>query len=200
MKKPSGLQDPLEVEVKLAIQDLRQTRKNIFKMGFRQEMPRALEQNWVLDFNDQALRKKGQLLRVREYQNQGTMTFKGVALNSKRYKVRLELEVEVSNGKGLLKIFKQLGLEARFRYEKYRSTYGPEKQNTRKPVVVTIDETPIGSYLEIEGSPKMINVIALRLGFSPKQYITKSYTELFFSSKLAKTQKYMVFKRCRTAK
>jgi adenylate cyclase class 2 len=200
MKKSSASRDPLEVEVKLAIQDVSKIRRKILKMGFRQEMPRALEQNWALDFDDQALRRKGQLLRLREYQNQGMMTFKGVALKSKRYKVRLELEIEVSNGKTLLRILDQLGLEARFRYEKYRSTFGPEKQNSRKPVVVTIDETPIGNYLEIEGSPKMINWIALQLGFSPKQYITKSYTELFFSSKLAKTQKHMVFDRRRTAK
>jgi adenylate cyclase class 2 len=195
MKKANPSRDPLEVEVKLAIQDLRQARKNILKMGFRQEMPRALEQNWVLDFDDQALRKKGQLLRVRQFQHQGTMTFKGVALKSKRYKVRMELEIEVSNGKGLLRILEQLGLEARFRYEKYRNTFAPEKQNVRNPIVVAIDETPIGNYLEIEGPPKMINWVALQLGFFPKQYITKSYTELFFSSKLAKTQKYMVFNR-----
>ena len=195
MKKPTASRGPFEIEVKLEIQNVRQARRNILRMGFREETPRSLEQNWILDFDDQALRKKGQLLRLREYQNQRAVTFKGPALNSKRYKVRQELETDVGNVKTLLTILEQLGLGARFRYEKYRTSFRPVKPDARGSVVVTIDETPIGNYLEVEGKPEMIDWVASQLGFSPKQYITKSYTELFLSSRIARTRKNMVFGR-----
>ena len=197
MKKPTASRGPLEVEVKLAIKDVHEIRRILIKMGFREELPRALEQNWILDYEDQSLRKKGQLLRLREYQNKSIVTFKGSALKSKRYKVRQELETEVDNGKTMYRVFEQLGLGSRFRYEKYRTSFRPKKRGARGLVVVTIDETPIGNFLEIEGKPDMINGIASQLGFSPNQYITKSYTELFFCSKLAATRKNMVFTRRR---
>ena len=128
MKKSTASRGPLEVEVKLAIRDVQQIRRRILKMGFRQETPRGLEQNCVLDFDDQTLRKKGQLLRLREYQNKSTVTFKGATLNSKRYKVRLELETEVDNGEALHRILEELGLDSRFRYEKYRTSFRPKKR------------------------------------------------------------------------
>jgi len=193
MEKPKASRAPLEVEVKLAIQYPGQVRRKILKLGFKEEAPRALEQNWVLDFDDQALRRAGQLLRVREYQNQRLVTFKGAARKSRAYKVRQELETEVGNAETLLRILEQLGLETRFRYEKYRSTFKPTRPNSKREVLVTIDETPIGSFLEIEGNPKMIEWVASKLGFSPEQYITKSYTELFFASTLARRRKNMVF-------
>jgi adenylate cyclase class 2 len=200
MEKSRASRGPLEVEVKLAIQDVQQIRRRILSMGFRQETPRGLEQNCILDFDDQTLRKKGQLLRLRKYQNKSTVTFKGPALKSKRYKVRLELETEVENGEALYSILEELGLASRFRYEKYRTTFRPKKREAGRSVMLTIDETPVGNYLEIEGKPEMIHRVASQLGFSPTQYITKSYTELFFSSKLAKTRKNMVFSRQRPAK
>jgi adenylate cyclase, class 2 len=200
MKKSTASRGPLEVEVKLAIRDVQQIRLRILKMGFRQETPRGLERNCVLDFDDQTLRKKGQLLRLREYQNKSTVTFKGATLKSKRYKVRLELETEVDNGEVLYRILEELGLNSRFRYEKYRTSFRPKKREASRSVLVTIDETPIGNYLEIEGKPELIRWVASQLGFCPNQYITKSYTELFFSSKLAKTRKNMVFARQRPGK
>ena len=200
MKKPTASQGPLEVEVKLAIKDVHKVRRILIKMGFREELPRALEQNWILDYKDQSLRKKGQLLRLRKYQDKSIVTFKGSTLKSKRYKVRLELETEVDNGVTLFRVLEQLGLSSRFRYEKYRTSFRPKKREASRLVVVTIDETPIGNYLEIEGKPEMIDWIASQLGFSLNQYITKSYTELFFCSKLATTRKNMVFPRRRIVK
>ena len=69
-----------------------------------------------------------------------------------------------------------MGLRPCFRYEKYRSTY-------RLPglpgLIVEVDETPIGDFLELEGSPMEIDCGAALLGFSPADYITKSYGALF---------------------
>jgi adenylate cyclase class 2 len=61
-----------------------------------------------------------------------------------------------------------------FRYEKFRTEYQSGQEGT-----ITVDETPIGLYLEIEGAPGWIDRIAGELGFSERQYITKSYGALY---------------------
>jgi adenylate cyclase class 2 len=42
-----------------------------------------------------------------------------------------------------------------------------------------VDETPIGVYLELEGSPAWIDRTAFQLGFADKDYITASYARLY---------------------
>ena len=111
MEKPTSSCSPLEIEIKLGIQDVGPFRGKILKLGFKEIAPRTLEQNWVLDFGDHALRRAGQLLRIREYQDQRLVTFKGPARKSNVYKIRQELETEVDNVETLLRIFEQLGLE-----------------------------------------------------------------------------------------
>jgi len=46
---------------------------------------------------------------------------------------------------------------------------------------VLLDETPIGNFLELEGSPRWIDRTARRLGFSPKDYINRSYGYLYLA-------------------
>ena len=46
---------------------------------------------------------------------------------------------------------------------------------------VLLDETPIGNYLEIEGSPRWIDRTAKLLGFSTADYITRSYGYLYLA-------------------
>jgi hypothetical protein len=45
--------------------------------------------------------------------------------------------------------------------------------------IVTLDETPIGCFLEIEGAPRWIDLTARRLGFQKFDYITASYGRLY---------------------
>ena len=42
-----------------------------------------------------------------------------------------------------------------------------------------IDETPIGTFLEIEGDAAGITAAAEALGFAPADYLTGSYAALF---------------------
>jgi adenylate cyclase class 2 len=44
---------------------------------------------------------------------------------------------------------------------------------------VVVDETPIGSFAEIEGPPRWIEKTARRLGVEPEKYITDNYATLF---------------------
>ena len=42
-----------------------------------------------------------------------------------------------------------------------------------------VDETPVGNYAELEGSPEWIDRVAVSLGLSAGDYITLSYGRLF---------------------
>jgi adenylate cyclase class 2 len=66
-----------------------------------------------------------------------------------------------------------LGLRPGFRYEKYRSTF-------RLPGLhLDLDETPIGVFLELEGSPSAIDRTARALGYAPRDFIRATYYDLY---------------------
>ena len=48
--------------------------------------------------------------------------------------------------------------------------------------MVAIDDTPIGTFVEIEGDEAAIHALAARLGFAPADYITASYRALFVAA------------------
>ena len=62
-----------------------------------------------------------------------------------------------------------------FRYEKFRTEF----QRRGSKGIATLDETPIGTYLELEGDPQWIDRMARTLGYEEKDYITASYARLF---------------------
>ena len=70
---------------------------------------------------------------------------------------------------------KGLGYEPVFRYEKYRTEF----TRPGHAGAVMLDETPIGDYLELEGSPRWIERTARALGKSPAEFITASYGALY---------------------
>src|SRR4029078_1037751 len=73
----------------------------------------------------------------------------------------------------LIRIFEELGFHVWFRYEKYREEYSHED------VIVAIDETPVGVFVEIEGSEAGITAMAESLGRGPGDYVLDSYRGLF---------------------
>jgi len=161
-----------EIEIKIALSDGRIFVRLLKSAGFALETPRTLESNILYDFPDGRLRKRGELVRVRQYGREWTVTFKGPGKTG-RHKRREEIESKVDDGRALEFMLIRLGMSRSFAYEKYRS----EWTDGRGQVVV--DETPIGTFAEIEGPAKWIDRTALELGISRDQYITGSYAELF---------------------
>jgi len=45
--------------------------------------------------------------------------------------------------------------------------------------MATLDETPVGNYVELEGAPAWIDRMARRMGFAERDYITASYARLY---------------------
>jgi adenylate cyclase class 2 len=164
-----------EIEIKLRVADARVTRGLLRTAGFSVCRSRAFEDNVILDTADFGVRNRGSLLRVRAAGGTSTLTYKGPAAIGGRHKSREELEIEISHAATAFAILENLGFQRVFRYQKYRTEYSQPGARG----VATLDETPIGCYLEVEGSPRWIDRTARKLGFSEQDYITLSYGALY---------------------
>ena len=100
-----------------------------------------------------------------------------VSPGDKRNKSREEIEFTTSSLPATLLVLERLGFREYFRYEKFRTEY----RRLGDPGVVTLDETPIGEFLEIEGPDSWIDSTARKLGFDRERYLTASYGRLFLA-------------------
>lgn len=162
-----------ETEIKLPLTPEKNVQQAwLPSIGFQLKKERTLEQNTLFDTYPPGLRPRGELLRIRECGSESILTFKGRATAGK-YKVREELEVPFRDAATMAAIFERLGYFPGFRYEKYRTEY------TDGHGILTIDETPIGSFLELEGTAQWIDEKAAALGYKESDYITSSYGALY---------------------
>jgi len=136
------------------------------------ETQRTHELNTLYDLPGEVLRHRKELLRIRKYGSEWTLTFKCGTVRG-RHSSRIELETGLSDGKQMGAILHGLGYAPLFRYEKFRAEWTDGKGQ------VVVDETPIGNFCEIEGPPRWIDATAKKLGVSTADYITKNYATLF---------------------
>jgi adenylate cyclase class 2 len=162
-----------EIEIKIAVRDARTARRLLRLRGFRVWKRRVFEKNIVFDTPDLQLRNNSKLLRLREA-HEVTLTYKGPPTVA-RHKSREEVELQISDARAMAAIVEHLGFAPIFRYEKYRTEF----QLPGETGVVTIDETPIGVFIEIEGTPRWIDKTARNLEFTPADYVTASYSRLY---------------------
>lgn len=165
-----------EVEIKFCIADPRALTRALKDAGFKQVTRSTHEMNTLYDLPGQKLRKRGELLRLRKYGNSWVLTHKAKG-KSGRHKVRTELETRVENGTHMDDILLALGFAPTFRYEKFRAEWSDGKGHA------VIDETPIGTFGELEGPPRWIDSTAPTLGIGRENYVTQTYAELFFAWK-----------------
>ncbi len=166
----------LEIEIKVRIGPLPPWREKLAALGASVETPRQLEWNQVFDAPGNVLRERGVLLRLRRCGEQSILTMKKQAQRDAAYKIREETEAAVSDFAAMEAILRGIGFNPFFAYEKYREVL------RLGGVLVMIDETPIGNFLEIEGEPAAIDGAAALLGFSRGDYITDSYYRLFLAT------------------
>ncbi len=171
MSKPGSNR---EVEVKIAIDGVDQTKAMLRRAGFRISKRRRFEANAVFDTPARELRNTRQLLRVRQVGKDVILTYKGPG-NSGKHKSREEVETHLRDAQAIHLIFAKLGFEVSFLYEKYRT----EMRRPGSEGVVTVDETPIGNFLELEGPPDWIDRTAALLGYPESSYVTASYGGLY---------------------
>jgi adenylate cyclase class 2 len=165
---------PVEIEIKVPLASAAKGRALLRGHGFGVTKARVFEQNLVLDDQDRSLYARGVLLRVRRAGKTVTCTSKGPEVPG-RHKRREENEFTASAFEPCLAFFATLGYAESFRYEKYRT----ELAVPGEPGHVTLDETPIGVFFELEGPARWIDRTAKNLGFAQGTWITASYWRLY---------------------
>ncbi len=184
-----------EREIKLRIADLPALRRALARLGARVVRPRLHERNALFDTPERSLASREQVLRIRTELPVGRsrrlsprclVTFKRPLMTAEsshkgeRHKVREEIELEVSEPKPLAMIFEGLGMPSWFQYEKFRTTFRlPVSNAWATQLVIELDETPIGIFLELEGPATAIDRAAKALGFETRDYVIADYMAVY---------------------
>ena len=175
----------IEREVKLQFPGVDEARTAVIAAGARPLRPRRLQDDVLFDTPDQSLRGRGCAVRLRtEYSpaeaghddgaERVLLTYKG-PVRPGTMKTREELETAVADRHTLLGIFEALDLRPCFRYQKYREEFAAPE------ATIAIDETPIGTFVEIEGSEAAILEMTQALDRTPGDFILASYYRLFMT-------------------
>ena len=164
----------LEIEIKIEVSSFRAFRKRLREAGFRVRHRRVFERNTIFETEPPTLRPSGRIVRLREAGGKCILTYKGPATVAK-HKSREEIEFNASDPEAAFSFLTHLGYLPRFIYEKYRTEY----MESPSGGIITLDETPIGLYAELEGTEKWIDSTAKILGIADKDYITASYGALY---------------------
>jgi adenylate cyclase, class 2 len=193
-----------EIEIKLRVQDIEALCERLKRLRVREITPRTHESNTLYDTPRKDLRRRGQLIRIRIEQPPSTfgkrrlnenipgiLTYKGpsassrqskrTGINSKnyrRFKIREEAEVSIVDAHEMASILRVLGLHPAFRYEKFRTTYALPGIRGLK---IELDETPVGIFLELEGTVAAIDRAARLLGYGSKDYSKETYGSLYLA-------------------
>jgi adenylate cyclase, class 2 len=161
-----------EIEIKFRVDDLPALGRRLRRLGFRRVTKPTHEMNTLYDLAGLPLTRRGELLRLRQYGMEWLLTHKAKGKVG-RHKTRVENETKVCDGRKMEAILRALRYRPTFQYEKRRAEWSDGNGQ------VVLDETPIGNFSEIEGSPRFIDKTARSLGIQPSDYITQTYSELF---------------------
>ena len=168
----------VEREVKLRFDNTDVARAAILATGATPLRSRRLQEDALLDTEDEALRRRRCVLRIRTEAGKSVMTFKG-PVQPGSMKIRDEHETLIGDGEALRYVFEELGLHVWFRYEKYREEFAAED------VIIAVDETPVGTFVEIEGGEEGILAMTTALGRTSDDFILDSYRGLFIQHRQA---------------
>jgi adenylate cyclase class 2 len=169
------LTEQVESEIKLrAHEGPEAARRTLEGLGAILVRRRHFEDNTLYDDEAARLYASGRVLRLRRAEGHAIVTAKGPREErSDGVKSRTETEVEVADADGFHALLITLGFRGVFRYQKYRETW------RWQDVEIVVDETPIGTFLEVEGPVATIHEAARALGRGPADYISLSYAALF---------------------
>jgi adenylate cyclase class 2 len=175
-----------EIELKFPVADPQALQARLLHLGFHLTTPRTYEHNTLYDTPGRHLRLKRQILRLREYGGIHTLTHKRIDdsnSDTSRYKIRIETETTVSDPRALAEIFAQIGYQPVFIYEKYRTEFSIFDAATNSTPHLVLDETPIGTYAELEGPTDWIDRTIAELNINLATCMTDSYGKLLLDWK-----------------
>ena len=169
----------LEREIKLRFDSAAAARDAVVAAGGVRIHERRLLEDAILDTTDASLGSSSCALRIRVEPGRCFLTYKGPPQPSP-VKLREELETEVGDAALAFALFERLGFRIWFRSEKYREEFA------LGDAVIAIDETPVGAFVEIEGTDEGIARAAAILGRRREDYVAESYRSIFVQHCLAR--------------
>ena len=163
---------PEEWELKFACPSLEDLREQLRQMGAERTAAANVEDNWIYDRKSELVESQ-RLLRLRIDRQGARVTFKGAPRFEGEVKVRVEHETEVGDADQIHSILENLGYKIVHRYQKKREEWKVGG------VTVALDHTPIGDFVEFEGTGA--DSIARRFGFDLGRAERQTYVELYQS-------------------
>ncbi len=165
----------IEVEQKFRIINPSQIRSRLRSLGARLHH-KGREKNALYDYRNQ-LRRKSSILRLRQINGRGILTFKGPRLKS-RFKKRIELELSVKASK-IRSLLRRLGFREIARYQKYREEYALSS----KAHIMLDHLQGSGWFVEVEAPADQIMKIASKLKLGQKDRENRSYLEMVYGDR-----------------
>jgi adenylate cyclase class 2 len=162
----------MEIEVKFHIARKDDIRHHIMELGAI-SLGRFFETNLRFEDRNHSLEAHRSLLRLRR-DSRVRLTHKSPPVrNDGEFKIRREIEIEVSSFDQTRQLLEQLGYRVVQVYEKWRETFQFER------VAFCLDEMPFGTFLELEGEPDAIRTAAAALDLPWPSRILTNYLHIF---------------------
>lgn len=161
---------PVERELKFGNADHDKLRDRLQELEAERQGTAALEDNWIFDRAGE-LDASGCLLRLRVDKRGSLLTFKGPAHYEERMKIRNELQTGVESFERTRSILEALGYSLVRRYQKYREEW------LLGSIVIALDHTPIGDFVELEGEG--CDRVSRRVGLDPETAERRNYLRLY---------------------
>ena len=164
---------PTETELKIPVLDLDSVRQRLADSHARQIHAAEREVNILFDSADGDMARTDRVLRLRRMGDARRLTLKGPPRFEGQIKHREELELEVSDIEMMAAIFHRLGFQPMVRYEKDRESWQVDG------VTVTLDHTPMGDFVELEGAADRLAAAAESIGVKVGDAVRGSYISLW---------------------
>ncbi len=165
--------------MKIPVSSLAPVRRRLAEVGAQRIHPEAREDNWVLDDGARTLATAGRLLRVRQAGDDAALTVKEPGVFAGGIKSRVELETAVASAEHTLAILAALGFAPVRRYQKRRESW------VLRGVVIALDDTPMGAFVEVEGESRLLEPAAVELGLDPRAAVCGTYLDLWAAFRAA---------------
>jgi adenylate cyclase class 2 len=163
----------VEQELKIPVADLEPVRQLLRATDWSRVRDSGLEINILLDTPDSTLQTTDRALRLRRHGRHLSLTFKGPAVAAGAVKEREEVEVTVGDLDTALVLLERLGYRPTMRYEKVREVW------RSGPLLVHLDHTPMGDFVEVEGPGQLLEEAARGLGLDPGRAVSQPYPRLW---------------------
>ena len=163
---------PIETEVKLRIPSSDALLPLLAALSFVPVEPMQDEESTLWDRGGELL-AKGSALRLRRYGGKSLLTWKGPQQPDPKLKIRPEIQTVIADHEAMEGILTALGYLPVLRITKRRATF------KRDGLEACLDETPFGSYLELEGDPQAIRLAMENLGLGISHIEPRTYATLF---------------------